>query len=109
MSRNFTKAAAKKNESPSAKIYTSINIRGKIKTELEMPTLLNNMNTRTTARFNKKLISAETLLDATIVHLGILIFLMRSPLTTIDVKLCCVVSTKKSLHRLDIDSTSHRH
>ena len=95
MSRYFTKAADRKRERPNANMYSSNKLNGNRTAVACNGTMFMAMNTPTTTKFRPKLISDDRLLDITIIHLGIFIFLIKSPLPTIDVKLWLVISSKK--------------
>ena len=95
MSRNFTYMADNKNDTPSANINNSI-MRGIISNHSNDGVIpLNNAKINTTIKLNPRLISAEKELDTTIKYLGILIFLIKSPLATIEAAPIVVDSTKK--------------
>ena len=96
MSLNLTYIALRMNETANTKTYSSI-IRG-ISMKDSMPILFcgaMSVNTATTTRLRHRFIKADIVEDRTIRYFGMLIFLIKSPLATIELRLVDVASTKK--------------
>ena len=80
---------------PNANRYISRMFNGKKNTVQRNLTPVNKAKTKTTTKLKKRLINAEIVPDRTMMYLGKLIFLIKSPRETIACKPCVVASAKK--------------
>lgn len=108
MSLNLTYIVASKKEMPKEKIYNSIISNGEKKANFERVTPLIKANIQTITRLIIKLIKAFRDIEITIILVGKLNFLIKSPRPTIDDIDRFVVSLKKPHNTVPNNSATEK-
>ena len=95
MSLYLTNAADRKSEIPKENMYTSSSMSGNSAVVFNKSTWFIIIKRTIITMLSSRFITADKLLLKTMIHRGMRIFLIRSPLPTIEPRLCDVISKKK--------------